>query len=72
MLGVVLFLRDHHGVSVTDAGRAYVEEARISVLHSERAVQAARIAGHNAEMILNIGRSPYADPYYTSTLLTIR
>lgn len=72
MLGVVLFLRDHHVVSVTDAGRAYVEEARIAVLHTERAVQAARIAGHNTEMILNIGRSPYADPYYTSTLLTIR
>lgn len=72
MLGVVLFLRDHHVVSVTDAGWAYVEEARIAVLHTERAVQAARIAGHNTEMILNIGRSPYADPYYTSTLLTMR
>jgi DNA-binding transcriptional LysR family regulator len=28
-LGVILFLRDHHVVSLTDAGRAYVEEARI-------------------------------------------
>jgi DNA-binding MarR family transcriptional regulator len=28
-LGVVLFVRDHHVVSITDAGRAYIEEARI-------------------------------------------
>jgi DNA-binding transcriptional LysR family regulator len=71
-LGIILFLRDHHVVSLTDAGRAYVEEARIAVLHAERAVQAARAAGHNAEMILNIGRSPYADPFFTSTLLATR
>lgn len=62
MLGVILFLRDHHVVSLTDAGRAYVEHARIAVLHADRAVQAARAAGHDTEMILNVGRSPYADP----------
>ena len=72
MLGVALFLRDHHVVTITDAGRAYVADARIAVLHADRAVQAARAAGQNAEMILNVGRSPYADPYYTSTLLTMR
>jgi DNA-binding transcriptional LysR family regulator len=71
-LGVILFLRDHHVVSVTDAGRAYVEKARIAVLHAERAVQAARAAGQEAEMILNVGRSPYADPFFTSTLLATR
>lgn len=72
MLGLMLFLRDHHVVALTDAGRAYVEEARISVLHSERAVQAARAAAQDAELILNVGRSPYADPFYTTTLLTMR
>src|ERR1700722_7526254 len=71
-LGVTLFFRDHHVVSLTDAGRAYIEEARIAVLHAERAVHAARAAAHDAEMILNIGRSPYADPYFTSTLLATR
>jgi DNA-binding transcriptional LysR family regulator len=71
-LGVILFLRDHHVVSLTDAGRAYVEEGRIALLHAERAVQAARAAGQNAEMILNIGRSPHADPFFTSTLLATR
>ena len=72
MLGVTLFLRDHHAVSVTDAGRAYVEEARIAVLHADRAVQAARAAGHDTEMSLNVGRTPYADPFFTSTILAIR
>lgn len=71
-LGVILFVRDHHVVTLTDAGRAYVEEARIAVLHAERAVHAARAAGQNTEMVLNIGRSPYADPFFTSTLLATR
>ena len=71
-LGVLLFFRDHHVVSLTDAGRAYVEEALIAVLHAERAVNAARAVGQDAEMVLNVGRSPYADPFFTSTLLTTR
>jgi DNA-binding transcriptional LysR family regulator len=72
MLGVALFLRNHHVVTITEAGKAYVADARIAVLHADRAVQAARAAGQNAEMILNVGRSPYADPFYTSTLLSMR
>ena len=71
-LGVTLFVRDHHVVSLTEAGRAYVEEARIGVLHAERAVQAARAAERDAELTLNIGRTPYADPFFTSTLLATR
>lgn len=71
-LGVVLFVRDHHLVSLTDAGRAYVEEARIAVLHARRAVQAARAAGQDAELSLNVGRTPYADPFFTSTILATR
>lgn len=71
-LGVMLFFRDHHVVSLTDAGRAYVEEARIAILHAERAVHAARAAAHDAELILNIGRTPFADPYFTSTLLATK
>lgn len=71
-LGVELFERDHKRVKVKDAGRAYVEEARIAVLHSVRAVQAARAAKHNSEVVLNIGKTPYADPFLLSTLLSIR
>lgn len=71
-LGGLLFIRNHHVVSLTEAGRLYVEEARIVMLHFERAVQVARAAGRGKEMTLNIGRSPYADPFFTSTLITTR
>ncbi len=71
-LGTLLFIRAHHTVSITEAGKAYVEEARIVVLHAGRAVQAARAAHQEAELILNVGRSPYVDPYFTSMLLAIR
>lgn len=71
-LDLLLFVRAHHTVSVTEAGRAYVEEARIVVLHAGRAVQAARAAQQEAKLILNVGRSPYVDPYFTSMLRTIR
>jgi len=66
--GVELFARDRKKVTVKDAGRAYVKEARIAVLHSERAVQAARAAMQNAEVMLHIGKSPYINPFLISTL----
>ena len=71
-LGALLFIRAHHTVSITEAGKAYVEEARIVVLHAGRAVQAARAAQQEAELILNVGRSPYVDPYFTLMLRAIR
>jgi DNA-binding transcriptional LysR family regulator len=71
-LGVLLFVRDHHTVSLTEAGRTYVEEARLALLHAERAVQVARAAGRDVETLLNIGRSPYVDPFFTSMLLATR
>ena len=71
-LGFCLFQRDHQIVTLNDAGRAFVEEARLSVLHSERATQVARAALSNAEVVLRVGRSPYTDPYLTSMLLAVR
>ena len=71
-VGVPLFERDRQNVTINDAGRAFVEEARISVLHADRAVQAARTATQSSEKVLNIGRSPYTDPFLISTLLSVR
>ena len=71
-LGVLLFIRDHHSVSLTEPGRAYVEHARNAVLHAERAVNASRAAGRDTELMLNVGRSPYVDPFFTSMLLATR
>jgi DNA-binding transcriptional LysR family regulator len=66
-----LFDRDHQKVSVTDAGRAFVAEARLALLHHQRAVQAARAAASGAEAILNIGHSPYTDPFLTSIVSSV-
>lgn len=70
-LNAKLFVRDHSKVYITDSGRAFVEEATLSLLHDERAAQFARAANAGVEATLNIGRSPYADPILTSTLLSI-
>jgi DNA-binding transcriptional LysR family regulator len=72
ILGGCLFIRDKKNVVLSDAGRAYVEHARLSLLYSERAVQAARSAMQGADVPLYIGRSPYTDPFLISTLLSIR
>jgi DNA-binding transcriptional LysR family regulator len=71
-LGVQLFSRDKQTVSLTDAGRAYIEEARLCVFHSKRATHAVHSAAREIESVLSIGRSPYIDPFLISTLLTVR
>lgn len=71
-VGGRLFERNRKTVRVNDAGRAFVEEARMAILHEERAVQSARAAMQDAEVVLNVGRSPYTDPFLTTTLLSLR
>jgi DNA-binding transcriptional LysR family regulator len=71
-LGFRLFDRDHQTVALTDAGRAFVEEAREAVLHTERAVVAATAVFNGADEILNLGKSAYTDLFLVSTLLSIR
>jgi DNA-binding transcriptional LysR family regulator len=71
-LGGRLFERDRKKVQLNKAGRAYVEQARIALLYGDRAFEAARAAMHDADVILHIGRSPYADPFLTTTLLSVQ
>jgi DNA-binding transcriptional LysR family regulator len=71
-LGYLLFKRNHKTVELTDGGRTFVEEARIALLHVERAVQSGRAASLEAEVVLNVGRSPYTDPFLVTTLLSIK
>jgi DNA-binding transcriptional LysR family regulator len=66
-----LFDRNHANVYLTEAGRVFVEEAKLSLQHDERALQAARAVTEGVEHLLKIGRSPYADPFLTSALLSI-
>jgi DNA-binding transcriptional LysR family regulator len=71
-LGVPLFDRDNQGVELTEACRAFIEESRMSVFHLERAIHRARAVSKGAEAILNLGTSPYIDPYLVSTVLSVR
>jgi DNA-binding transcriptional LysR family regulator len=71
-LGFRLFERNHQTVELTDAGRAFVEEAREAVSHAERAVVSAKAVFNGADEILNIGKSAYTDPFLVSTLLSVR
>lgn len=71
ILGFRLFERDHQRVKATEACRAYVEKARISLLYGERALQAARAVMQESDVVLNVGRSPYTDPFLISTLLSV-
>jgi DNA-binding transcriptional LysR family regulator len=71
-VGYPLFERNRKTVRLTDAGRTFVEEARITILHDRRAFQSARAVMQNAEVVLNVGRSPYTDPFLSTTLLSVR
>lgn len=71
-LDLRLFERNHQIVDLTNAGRAFIEEAREAILHVERAVSVAKATLNGADEILNVGKSPYGDPYLVSTLLSIR
>jgi DNA-binding transcriptional LysR family regulator len=71
-LGGRLFERDRKKVQLNKAGRAYVEQARIALLYGDRAFEAARGAMHDADVTLHVGRSPYADPFLTTTLLSVQ
>jgi DNA-binding transcriptional LysR family regulator len=70
-LGFQLFERDRRTVKLNNAGRAYVEPARLALLYGERAYQAARAAMQDADVVLHVGRSPYTDPFLISTLLSV-
>jgi DNA-binding transcriptional LysR family regulator len=71
-LGGRLFDRDRKRVQLNKAGRAYVEQARIALLYGDRAFRAARAAMQDAELTLHVGKSPYTDPFLSSTLFSVQ
>jgi DNA-binding transcriptional LysR family regulator len=71
-LGYLLFERDRKHVVLTQAGEVFAEEARLALMHSERAVHLGRAANHGREHIVAVGRTPFTDPDLVSSLFAIR
>ena len=71
ILGFRLFDRDRKTVVLNDAGRAYLEKAKLSIMYAGRAFQAARDVMRDADTVLHVGRSPYTDPFLVTTLHSI-
>jgi DNA-binding transcriptional LysR family regulator len=71
ILHVSLFTRDRQRVRLTEAGRAFVEESRLALIHQQRAVQAAKSVAKGAEAILSLGQSPLVDPLLISVITSI-
>jgi DNA-binding transcriptional LysR family regulator len=59
-------------VELTDAGRVFVQEARSSLLHLDRAVHLARATHDGADNVLMIGHSLDADQSWVSAILAVR
>jgi DNA-binding transcriptional LysR family regulator len=72
ILGFRIFDRDRKTVDLNDAGRAYIEQSKLSIMYAERAFQAARDVMRGADSVLHVGRSPYTDPFLISTLHSIQ
>src|ERR1700729_3204497 len=70
--GFRLFDRNNANVVVTEAGQAFLEEAKLSLMYDARAVEHGKAANEGAESQLTIGRSPYLDPSIVPALFSVR
>jgi DNA-binding transcriptional LysR family regulator len=57
-LGLELFRRNRKKVEITEAGRAFIENAKQALLYAERAASAARAANVGQQGKLFLGVSP--------------
>ncbi len=67
-----LFERNRSKIELTDAGRSYVEFARIAIASGERAMRSAKESREGADSVLQIGKSPDLDPVLVEILYAIR
>jgi DNA-binding transcriptional LysR family regulator len=66
-----IFERNRSQVELTDAGRACVAEARLTIEHEERAIQFTKAVAHGVDSTLIVGRSQYTDPVLSDLLLSL-
>lgn len=70
--GAMLFERNRTRMELTDAGRNYVEHARLAVASGERAMRSARETRDGVDIALRVGKSPDVDPILVEILYSIR
>ena len=70
-LPLILFERDKKHVSVLHPGEVFVEEARLAVMHGERAVFLAKAAACEESRTVVIGRSPCTDAHLVESLFAV-
>lgn len=60
-LGVALFVRNGHGISLTEAGRVFLEGSRKILVQVEQTTRASREAGGAESSFLRVGFPEYAN-----------
>ncbi len=68
---VELFDRSHEGVTITEAGRAFVEHAQQSLMEFHRAVHEARETKRGVMHKLRIGASTFHSPHLIESLRSV-
>ena len=71
-LGHELFSRNNRRLHTTAAGEIFVKHARIALLMQERAIHLSREASAESRTVLHLGKSPYTDPFFISSLKAIQ
>ena len=72
-LGFKLFVREGRRVTdLTDAGKVFVEHAKLSVLHHQRAIQLANATHEGSERFLHVGHCPYLEHKWLTTVSAVR
>lgn len=69
-IGAPLFTRNKRNVALTEAGRAFLDEARLTLAQAQRAVASARRAADTKARMLTIGFLPAAEIKIFPSILT--
>ena len=67
-LGVMLFTRSHRGLTLTEAGRAFLQDARHIAQYCRKAADNARKAAQKDAMIIRVGTSSMTPSHFLTEL----